>query len=325
MTDSQGPWDEIAKNHVVHEESYSFAERLQAMGAKPFCAMDLEEARAQCDELTAQFSGEVDFDGEVREIVIPSPYSKEGIPTTIYKPSNCPETPIILIYFHGGGLILFSRKSYETCLQTIARDSGAIVLNVEYRLITETETPAAPFDDAVQVTKWVLDNREAVGGRNDSKVGVGGDSAGGQLAISVTNDVQGLDFQVLIYPNSDLSFEQPSCQEFANCPGLSEKDVEWFSRHTLDRIPGYVTNPRINGMARTNTELSPPALILLAEIDPVRDSGMAYAEKLRGAGVSVRIVIIEGVPHVFFGLPGHFKAKCEEAYGHVVQFITDFQ
>lgn len=103
------------------------------------------------------------------------------------------------------------------------------------------------------------------------------------------------------------------------------KDVQWFSKHSIDRIPGNVTNPKINGMARTNTELSPPALVLLADLDPLRDSGMAYAEKLRGAGVSVRIVIIEGVPHIFFGLPGVFKTKCEEAYGHVVQFLKELQ
>ncbi|KAH9502899.1 hypothetical protein Btru_074746 [Bulinus truncatus] len=321
-----GSWDEIVKNHPVHPETYDFVEKLKALGAKPMHALTPGEARQQFDEIATHLSGEVEFDGEVSDITVPSPHSSDGIPVTVYKPANRPEAPAIVVYFHGGALIFFNRKSYETCLKTIARDSGAIVLNVEYRLITEDSgDPMAPFDDVVQVTKWVLENKEAVGGRPESKVGVGGDSAGGQLAICVTNEVQGLDFQVLVYPNADLSYEHPSLQEFSSAPVLGEKDVEWCCQNAVDRISGCITDPRINGMVRTNTEQSPPALVLLAEIDPIRDCGMAYAEKLRGAGVSVRIVVIEGVTHMFFGLPGSFKSKCEEAYGHVVQFIKEFQ
>ncbi|KAK6968098.1 carboxylesterase NlhH [Biomphalaria glabrata] len=319
------PWAEIAQTHTVHQESHDFVEKLNAMGAKRMADLTPDGAKKQFEELALKLSGEIEFDGEVFEVNIPSPNSPEGIPATIYKPSSRPETPAIFLYFHGGALVFFSRRSHETCLKTIARDSGAIVVSVEYRLLGEEVDPLAPFDDVVQAAKWLLENKEAVGGRPESKVGVGGDSSGGQLAICVTNDVPGFDFQVLVYPNCDLSYEHASIQEFANAPCLGEKDIEWACKYSLDLIPGCITDPRTNSMARTNTEQSPPALVLLAEIDPIRDCGMAYAEKLRAAGVSVRIIVIEGVPHIFFTFPGIFKSKCEEAYGHVVQFIKEYQ
>uniref|UniRef100_A0A2C9M005 Alpha/beta hydrolase fold-3 domain-containing protein n=1 Tax=Biomphalaria glabrata TaxID=6526 RepID=A0A2C9M005_BIOGL len=318
-------WAPFADKYKVHEESYEFVRLMLETGIKPYSELGVDKSREQSRMRSCQFGGSVEFKGEEREIIIPSPYAAEGIPATIYKPDTAPEVPAIFVYYHGGGLVLCSRETHASALKVIASRSGAIIVNVEYRLLPNPESPYAPFDDAAAAAEWVLKNKEAVGGRSDSKVGVGGDSAGGQLTASVTNDVLGLDFQVLVYPLTDTLCKNPTFQEFKNVPGLNSDAIKWFFDNSLLYIPDYKTNPRINVMVRTNTELSPPALVLLAELDPLRGCGLDYAEKLRDAGVSVQCEVVEGVPHAFFTLITVFPTKTNEAYEHVVKFIKQFQ
>uniref|UniRef100_A0A0B7BIK5 Alpha/beta hydrolase fold-3 domain-containing protein n=1 Tax=Arion vulgaris TaxID=1028688 RepID=A0A0B7BIK5_9EUPU len=321
----QDPWEEYLKTYKVHEESYAFTGALAAHSVQPFNKYSIEDARQVFPAIFKAAAGEIEFDGQVEELVIPSPYVTSGIPSSVYKPRNRAANPAILVYFHGGGLIILDRKSYETALKIIARDAGCVIVNVDYRLLHSTGKGLDPFDDAVAATKWVLANKERVGGSPSSKVGVGGDSAGGQIAISVTNDVQGLDLQILMYPHADTVLNFPSVTEFKNVPGLSKADIDWFVHWTSLELPHQLTDPRINAMARTNLELSPTTLIVAAQLDTLRDSGVAYAKKLRAAGVEVQLETIEGVPHAFFGMCAIFKTKCPEAYGHVVKFIKKFQ
>uniref|UniRef100_A0A0B7BLZ9 Alpha/beta hydrolase fold-3 domain-containing protein n=1 Tax=Arion vulgaris TaxID=1028688 RepID=A0A0B7BLZ9_9EUPU len=321
----QDPWEVCLKSYKVHEESYAFINGLAAQSVQPFHKYTLEEAREVFPAVFNAAAGEIEFDGEVEELVIPSPYVTSGILTSVYKARNRAANPAILVYFHGGGLIILDRKSVETALKTIARDAGCIVVNVEYRLLNGPGKDYDPFNDAVTATEWVLANKKRVGGSPSSKVGVGGDSAGGQIAISVTNDVQGLDLQILMYPHADTVLNFPSVTEFKNVPGLSKADIDWFVHWTSLELPHQLTDPRINAMARTNLELSPTTLIVAAQLDTLRDSGVAYAKKLRAAGVEVQLETIEGVPHAFFGMCAIFKTKCPEAYGHVVKFIKKFQ
>uniref|UniRef100_A0A0B7BJR1 Alpha/beta hydrolase fold-3 domain-containing protein n=1 Tax=Arion vulgaris TaxID=1028688 RepID=A0A0B7BJR1_9EUPU len=321
----QDPWEEYLKTYKVHEESYAFTGALAAHSVQPFNKYSIEDARQVFPAIFKAAAGEIEFDGQVEELVIPSPYVTSGIPSSVYKPRNRAANPAILVYFHGGGLIILDRKSYETALKIIARDAGCVIVNVDYRLLHSTGKGLDPFDDAVAATKWVLANKERVGGSPSSKVGVGGDSAGGQLSACVTNEVKGLAFQILVYPHVDTSMSQPSVTEFINVPVLSKYDAEWFVNLASQALPNYHTDPRINPMIRTSTKQSPPTLVLLAQLDPIRDCGLVYAEKLKADGVRVRIVVIEGVPHIFFGLCAVFKTKCQEAYGHVVQLIKEFQ
>ncbi|CAG5114655.1 unnamed protein product [Candidula unifasciata] len=319
------PWEEFAGNYPIHEESYALTNIIKENDIKHFSDYDIEEANRIFSSVIKASAGEVPFDGQVQEMFIPSPEVANGIPVSIYKPSNCVQTPAILIYLHGGGLILFDRKCFEPTLQLIAMEAGCIVVNVEYRLLPNQVNGHAPFDDAKVVASWVLENKQKVGGSPESKVGIGGDSAGGQISASVANDLHGLDFQILIYPNVDTGPTQPSVDEFANVPLLSKADIQWFIRHMAKALPDHLTDPRVNVVTRTDLTSAPSALVLLAQLDTIRDSGMMYAEKLRAAGVKVRIVVIEGVPHCFFMCPGVFKTKCQEAYGHIANFIKDFQ
>ncbi|KAH9488539.1 hypothetical protein Btru_062189, partial [Bulinus truncatus] len=318
-------WAPFAEKYKIHEESYEFVRLMLAAGKKPQSELGVEKSREIAKKMSKDFGGCAKFDGEQREIIIPSPYSSSGIPATIYKPAFVAEVPVIMIYYHGGGLVLCSRETHEEALKVIASRSGIIIVNVEYRLLPNPQSPQAPFDDVVVAAKWILENKEAVGGKRNSKVGVGGDSAGGQLAASVTNEVQGLDFQILIYPMADTNSSNPTFEEFKNAPGLSRESLNWFFQNSLFQIPDYKTNPRINVMARTNTKLSPPALILLAELDPLRGCGLDYAEKLKAAGVKVQCKVIEGVPHLFFNMMGVFPKKTNEAYTDIVNFLKQYQ
>ncbi|BFZ18814.1 hypothetical protein BsWGS_21853 [Bradybaena similaris] len=320
----QDPWAQFEGKYKIHEEAREFGRLLVASGSKPYSELGVEKSRQQVINLSSALVGKIEFEGEDTEIIVPSPYTSEGIPVSVYKPASRPEVPAILIYFHGGGLVICNRKTHETTAKIIARDSGAIVVNVEYRLLPNPDALYAPFDDAEVVTRWVLENKEVVGGKLNSKVGVGGDSAGGQIAIGVTNEVSGLDFQILVYPLADTALKQDTVQEFKQVLGLNEGALKFFYDNAYNHIPDLLTNPRVNGMARTNTASSPPALIILAELDPLRGGGIEYAEKLRAAGVKVQLEIIEGVPHAFFTLIKVFKTTTAQAYDSIVKFLKQF-
>ncbi|CAL1542774.1 unnamed protein product [Lymnaea stagnalis] len=271
-----------------------------AAGMKPYHELGLEKARQQSIERTKVATGFIDYSGDEWEVIVPSPYSKDGIPVTVFKPSSAPEVPAILVIFPRWRSPLGESQTERGGQQDYCKGFRAIVLNVEYRLLPDPVFPFAPFDDGVVVTKWVLENKEAVGGKPRSKVGIGVDSAGGQLSASVTNDVLGLDFQVLVYPMTDTTLSSPSFKEFEKSPILGEGDIKWALDLTVGNIPDYSTNPRANLMKRTNTRDSPPALVILSELDPFRDCGLEYADKLRTAGVTVQCEVIKGVPHAFF-------------------------
>ena len=258
-------------------------------------------------------------------MTIPSPYDPQGMEATVYKPESCPENPTILVYFHGGGLILNTRHCMKSTLKTISMESGAIVVNVEYRLLPNKKSPCAPFEDGITATRWVLANKTAVGGTKTSKVGLGGDSSGGHITACITNEVMGLDFQILVYPVADTSLSQSSFKELEHLPILNGKSMRWIFENSMDHIPNHVKDPRYNPMARTNTETSPPALIVLAELDPLVGSGLAYAEKLRAAGVPVRCEVIRGVPHDIFTSRTVTKTVSAQAFGYVIDFIRKFK
>ncbi|BFZ18810.1 hypothetical protein BsWGS_21849 [Bradybaena similaris] len=321
----QDPWALFEGKYKIHEESRQFGTLFSAKDRKSYAELGIEKAREQVLSACLALNDEIEFDGEDTEIIVPSPHVSEGIPVSVYKPTSRPEVPIILVYFHGGGLVFCSRKTHETLAKIIARDSGAIVVHVEYRLLPNPDAPCAPFDDAEVVTRWVLENKKVVGGKPNSKVGVGGDSAGGQIAIGVTNEVSGLDFQILVVPVGDTSFTQDTVKEFKQAPGLNEDSFKFFSDNALKYIPDHLTNPRVNGMARTNTASSPPALIILAELDPLRGGGFDYAEKLRAAGVKVQLEIIEGVPHPFIVHNRVFKTTSAKAYSYIANFLKQLQ
>ena len=222
-----------------------------------------------------------------------------GVPVRIYRPQGTGPFPICL-YFHGGGWVVGDLDSHDHVCRSLARRGGAIVLNVDYRLAPETKFPG-PLDDCVDALQWAEANARKLGG-DPSRIAVAGDSAGGHLAAGLalrTRDQRGprIALQLLIYPVTDNLFETTSYTEFADGYGLTRANMQWFWECYL-RTPADAANPW-NVPLKADLRGLPPAFVVTAEYDVLRDEGEAYAKRLHEAGVPVRCVRYNGMNHGF--------------------------
>lgn len=318
-------WGEVAKKYDIHQETLAYFRTCAELGLKPYDEMTPEEMRGVTLRRSEYFGGHADFEGSEKQFVVPSQTNPAGVPMSVYKPSISGSVPAIWVYFHGGGLATGSRNSYAPALKVLASRAVCLVVNVEYRLAPENKAPAA-FDDCRCVTQWVVDNKVLIGGHHESAVGVGGDSAGGQLAASVAHDVRSLDFQVLVYPFTDGLCSLPSFAEFASTPGLNQKSIDWFMGNFI-ADESQKRDPVVFATNRPNSSFVglPPALCILAQLDPLRDDGIEYCQKMKEAGVAVETLLVKGAPHVFFHLMAHFKELTKEAHDRCVTFLKQFQ
>uniref|UniRef100_A0A0L8GGM7 Alpha/beta hydrolase fold-3 domain-containing protein n=2 Tax=Octopus bimaculoides TaxID=37653 RepID=A0A0L8GGM7_OCTBM len=153
-----------------------------------------------------------------------------------------------------------------------------------------------------------------------SIVGVAGDSAGGNIAAAVCHEVPGIAFQVLIYPLIDLTCKNESHKTYANGPVISQKDMKFFLDNFLNKDEEKM-NARGSPIYRKSFQDIPPAMFIVAEIDPLKDDSHEYGKKIRENGIKSKSLLIRGVVHGFFTLPGIFEKSCQKAYEEVVTFI----
>lgn len=238
------------------------------------------------------------------QLSIPSDYGP--IPARFYRPTKDSKPCPLLVYFHGGGFMLGSLALYDTTCRRLAVNSGCAVLSVDYRMAPETQYPGAVLD-AYAATRWASDNAELLN-IDPSKIAVGGDSAGGNLAAVVAQ--MALDsrefavaFQLLIYPMTDQSKAYPSYERNAKGYMLTTAALYWFMDNYIpdhqDRL-----DPMASPMLRPSLEGLPPALVIAAEFDPLVDENEAYANQLKEAGVPTTYVCFPGMIHPFFTLGG---------------------
>lgn len=211
----------------------------------------------------------------------------------------------IVLYFHGGGFVLGSRASHDAVARKLAIGTGADVVSVEYRLAPEHTFPAAA-DDALAAWRYVVGAAPGWGVSPD-KIVVAGDSAGANLATVLTLDVRGEDvqpaLQLLIYPVTDSSesADTASRREFASGYYLTAERIAWFTEtyapNVADRA-GY----RVSPLLADDLSGLPPAYVLVAGFDPLRDEGIAYADRLRAAGVPVTLDRAGGLIHGFVNM-----------------------
>jgi acetyl esterase len=240
------------------------------------------------------------------------------IPVRVYVPSDEPGPRPVLVYFHGGGWVIGSVDTHDGTVRAVAEGSGATVVSVDYRLAPEHPFPAA-IDDCVAAVRWVAAHAAELG-VDPARLAVGGDSAGGNLAAVVAAALRDSDvdirFQLLVYPVTDGTQSQPSITENAEGYFLTAEMMEWFWGHYVgvgDRLdprcsPLHVADEALVGL--------PPALVITAEFDPLRDEGEAYAARLAEAGVAVTASRYDGVIHGFFSmrdLVPEGKAAVDEA------------
>jgi acetyl esterase len=232
------------------------------------------------------------------------PASHGAIPARIYTPKTLRKTDGLapcLVFYHGGGWVIGDLDSHDVVCRKLAHEGELIVISIDYRLAPEHKFPAA-VDDAITALKWVASNAKDLG-VDASRILVGGDSAGGNLAAVVAlaardGDGPKLAGQVLIYPATDFSWTHPSHSEPETSILLTHSVIRWFGNHYLGDadINDWRASP---ARAKTLAGL-PPAYLLTAGADPLRDEGDEYAKRLKEAGVPVTYKHFPGQFHGFF-------------------------
>jgi acetyl esterase len=236
-----------------------------------------------------------------------------GVPALVVTPTGDGPFPV-LVWIHGGGWVIGSPIESQATARDLAAGAGCIVVSLDYRLAPEHKAPAA-LDDCLDATRWVLDHASEIGG-DPSKVAVGGDSAGGNLSALVALELgDRLRYQVLVYPAVDLSMsgDYPSLDENADGYLLERSGMRWFVGHYLDDSGLDADDVRVSPMSASDEALShtPPAFVITAEYDPLRDEGEAYAERLRAVGVDVTQRRFDGQIHAFYSMPLAIPAGAE--------------
>ena len=224
------------------------------------------------------------------------------IPVRIYQPDTDGESPVLL-YFHGGGWVIGDLDSHDEVCRQLCAGSGIAVVAVAYRLAPEAPFPA-PLDDCYAATCWVHEHA-AEFGADPARLAVGGDSAGGNLAAAVClrareEGTPPIRHQVLIYPVTDRDFERQSYRDNGEGLFLTRDMMLWFWDQYLPG-PGDAENPLAVPLAADLAGL-PPATVVTAEHDPLRDEGIEYADSLAAAGVAVEQREFKGMIHGFIGM-----------------------
>ncbi len=234
----------------------------------------------------------------VEDRTIPGPTG--GIPVRIYTPEGSAPFAVI-VYFHGGGWVFGDLDISDAHVRGLAKDTGCMAVSVGYRLAPEHPFPAA-VDDCWAATKWVAEHAAELGADN-SRLVVAGDSAGANLAAVVALRARErggphIRYQLLLCPVTDHDLDRPSYRENADGYLLTRADMEWFWRHYVPD-PAARDNPEVSPLRAESLEGLPPAHIVTAEFDPLRDEGDMYAARLQKAGVTVRHARYAGVIHGF--------------------------
>jgi acetyl esterase len=240
---------------------------------------------------------------EVKSLAIPAPHG--AIPARLYVPKilrGANGLAPCLVFFHGGGWVIGDLDSHDVVCRKLADEAQLKVISVDYRLAPEHKFPAA-VDDAIAATGWISDNARSLG-IDATRLAVGGDSAGGNLAAVVAiaaRDGKGpaISGQVLIYPAIDFAMTHPSHREPETSILLTHSVISWFSNQYLNGaadVHDWRASPaRVEALAGL-----PPAYVLTAGADPLRDEGDEYARRLKDAGVAVTYRHFPGQFHGFF-------------------------
>lgn len=265
-----------------------------------------DQARAGFRTLTIDFRKPEDLIevGAVEETKVAG--AEGPLSARIYRPSTEGPHPTVA-FFHGGGFVIGDLDTHDVVARLICRDADAVVVSVDYRLAPESPFPAAPLD-AIAAARDIQARLSELGGTGE--LAVAGDSAGGNLSAVVTQHVPGITAQFLIYPATDVLGEYASREENAEGYFLDAPTMEWFITQYASGSSDW-TDPMLAPLGGSLAGL-PPAVVVTAEFDPLRDEGIAYAEALAAAGVEVDAVTYPGMIHGFIDM-GPWSTAAHEA------------
>ena len=246
-----------------------------------------------------------------------------AIPIRLFRPEGRGPFPV-LAFLHGGGWVVGSLDTHDDVCRVLCHRSGCVVVSVDYRLAPESKYPAA-VNDCYSVLEWIVENAATFDG-DPKQLAVCGDSAGGNLAAAVAIRARdqgsvGLALQVLIYPVTNYGFDTASYHENADGYGLSREAMRFFWSSYLARSD-QGDEPDASPLRATNLAGLPPALILTAQFDPLRDDGEAYAARLRRAGVPVRLTRYLDMNHGFI-LCGAMFASADCALQEIADSLRE--
>jgi acetyl esterase len=271
--------------------------QMSAAGGPPLNEMSVQQARETAAAF-AELGGVPDAVASIVDRIIPGPLG--DIPVRIYTPAGNGPFPVVL-YFHGGGWVLGTLETANVLCSQLSNLTGAVVVSVDYRLAPEHKFPAA-VTDCIAATQWVAANAGELCG-DPERIAVAGDSAGGNLAAvvaAIARD-QGsppLVFQVLFCPVTDHNFETASYRDNSQGYLLTKDMMKWFSELYLNKLE-EAGDWRASPLNLADHSGLPPAYVVTAEFDPLRDEGEAYAELLRRSGTSVTLKRYDGQIHDF--------------------------
>ncbi|MGJ7545407.1 alpha/beta hydrolase [Variovorax sp. LT1R16] len=282
---------------MLHPQARALLDLMKERGVPPTHTLSPAEARAAYRERRGFTQPDAPDVAEVRDL------QAEGIPLRLYRPlgSAADAALPVLVYFHGGGWVIGDLETHDVLCRGLANGAGCAVVAVDYRMGPEHRFPAA-VDDALAATRWVHANAASLG-LDAQRIAVGGDSAGGNLAAVVAiaaRDAGDLPiaFQLLIYPATDMRRGQPSHTRNGEGYLLTRDTLAYFHDHYIDD-PRHDLDWRASPLLHTDLSKLPPALVLTAGYDPLRDEGLDYADALAAAGNRTGYVCFERQIHGF--------------------------
>lgn len=283
-------------------QAKALLDQMAASGAPALNTLSPVDARKMFDQMAQLLGMKPEPVFKVEDRLIPGPAGQIGV--RVYTPQGSAPFPV-LVFFHGGGFVIGSIEGYDEFCRELTNGAGSVVVSVDYRLAPEHKFPAA-VEDCYAATKWVAENARSIGG-DANHIAVGGDSAGGNLSAVVAlmardNGAPQITFQVLIYPVTGAGLDTQSVRENATGYFLTRDEMIWFDSLYL-RSDADRDNPLAAPLRAKTLNGLPPALVITAEFDPLRDDGEAYADRLRKSGVAVVCTRYNGMIHGFLSLP----------------------
>jgi acetyl esterase len=306
---------------VLDPQAQALLNRLGEGGGKPIRTLTPALARLGARRFIELF-GPPEPVAKVDHRFVPGPTA--DLPVRIYTPADAAVPAPALVYFHGSGFVISNIEIFDAPSRALANRTGCVVVAVNYQKSPEHKFPV-PFDDAYAATTWVVEHAAELG-LDPTRVAVIGDSAGGTLAAAVclkTRDVEGvrLAAQILIHVPMQYGMQTASMVENAEGMMLESADMEWFATHYV-RDAADATNPYAFPLAATSLAGLPPALVVTAEYDPLRDEGEQYADRLSQAGVPVSQSRYAGMIHGFYGMTAVLDAA-NELFDQIARYLHE--
>ena len=278
---------------ALHPQTAALLVVMEQFNAPALETQEPTVARAGMEMMTAPSTVELH---EIRDV------NADGVAARLYRPNDRKDLGL-LVFYHGGGWVLGSMNTHDDVCRKLALAMGHAVLSVDYRLAPEFAFPE-PLNDCIVALRWAHANAAELG-IDATRIAVGGDSAGGNLAAVVANlQPVPLKFQMLIYPVTDATRSSQSYKDNGEGYRLTAAGMKWFCDHYVSGSIGTPTDPRVSPLFADATTLAsaPPAIVITAEYDPLRDEGEQYAHRLIEAGVACSLTRYYGQVHGFFSM-----------------------